>query len=827
VGDAGAPAPRKNPEAPARPAGAKPTRPQPKPRQQNTEDFWDRDDNSLGNELPQLPRRTQAPAKTKQDAKKRVEKSGPGIPGWMIYSLGGFAACLGILAVLWFGFLKPSTPKHPAGEPNGAEWAATNGDPANPADATKPATPPDAVAKTRRGRNSGATRSDKADREANSTVAAAGTAGTDHTSFVTHGSAAVGAGQSVASIAGSARPRAASQNDWNSSPTSGQTPTGSQTPSVAPGAELPLEDLIDRVSESVVLIRVYDKSDKELGFGSGFVIHPSGLVATCLHVVRHAHRVRVQFRDQHLVEVSGAKQLSPQTDLAILQLAGKQEHLVPLPVPDHLTLKPGQEVIAFGHPRGLKFTPTKGMVNNVHKTADLPPEMRLFLSIMNVSKDDEWIQTDAVISEGNSGGPLINRQGQVIGINSWISKDTHFAFAVHVRHLAALEGQLYAKAEPFPEALKKIHADGGTGELLDEKVEQVLNEYQRAHEEYTIELNRLKAGNPTRAEAESFLKKNPAVHYVPKLLQLGNANRKTKIAFQAYVMSCILLKGTDPKATNRFLQQATEALLADHIQEKYLAGVALAMTTIPQHDTKGFLRSLLQKSPHREVQAFACLALATNLQQQSNEKPDSHAAAAADKEIATLLTRITHDFGDVPLGGKPLSELAKPLLYEKEHLRIGIAAPDIVGTDGEGKDFRLKDYRGKVVLLVFWGDWSPYCVQLYPYVRIFVSKLQGRRFAMLGVNTDTPERIEAIQKEKKVTWRSWNDGPIPGPIASQWNISTIPTMYLIDHKGIIRFKGTLEPDFIEQAIDTLLAEAETGKKSTARKRTTRRSYSRP
>ena len=499
---------------------------------------------------------------------------------------------------------------------------------------------------------------------------------------------------------------------------------------------MPLEDLIERVSESVVLVKVFDKSGKELGFGSGFVIDASGLVATCLHVVRRAQRVVVQFRDGHTVEVSGARQLSPQTDLAILQLVGHSANLIALEMPEELELKPGQEVIAFGHPRGLKFTPTKGMVNNVHKTADLPSEMRLFLSLMNVSKDDEWIQTDAVISEGNSGGPLINRKGEVIGINSWISRDTRFAFAVHVRHLVELKSRLYAKVEPLSDALKKIQLAGGSTNVLDEKVEQVLNEYHRAVEEYTIELNRLKAGNPTRAEAENFLRKNPANRYAPKLLQVGKANRKSKAAFQAFAMACFLLKGTDPKTTNRFLQQATDALLEDHIEEKELGGVALFMTVIPQHETRGFLRSLLNRSPHREVRAYACLALATNLQRHATEKPESHAAAAADKEIVSLLNRITEEFPDVVLGGKPLSELAKPLLYEKEHLSIGATAPDIAGTDADGKDFRLSDFRGKVILLEFWGDWCPHCVRLYPYERILVSKLRGRRFAMLGVNTD-------------------------------------------------------------------------------------------
>ena len=758
-------------------ADAGPARSAKPPRQQNPDDFWESggDLGEVGDELPAMPRRRENTSRPKKDASRKA-KTGTAIPLWAIFAVVGFVGCLALAAVNWLFFLKPQ------GGPASADVIATiNSSPDAPGKHLSEGPAP---------ANQGGNRAPP------------------------NGAAAAGDQVAVAAR-GKERPSLRRP----STSRTGHTLGGPA------GADLPLEDLIEQASDSVVLIRIFDKSGKEFGFGSGFVIDQSGLVATCLHVVRQASRAVVLFHDGKSVEVSGARQLSPQTDLAILELADKPANLVPLPLPQRLELKPGQEVIAFGHPKGLAFTPTKGMVNAVHKTDDLPARMRVFLSVMNVSKDDDWIQTDAVISEGNSGGPLVNRRGEVIGINSWISKDTRFAFAVHVRHLAELRNQLYAKAEPLSEAVKKIPSSGGTMQELDDKVEQVLGEYQREAEEYKIELERLKAGHPSHDEVDAFVHRNPAVRYVPKLLQVATANRKSKTAFQAYAMACLLLKGTDPKVTGRFLQEATAALLQDHISEKELGGVALLMASLPQHDTKDFLRSVVKNSPHREARAFACLCLATNLQQQTNARPDSD-SKTTDKELVGLLNRLTKEFSDVLLGGKPMSEVAKPLLYEKEHLSIGAAAPDIIGTDGDGKDFRLKDYRGKVILLTFWGDWSSLCQQLYPYARILVTKNLHRRFAMLGVNTDSPERLSEVQKAKKVTWRSWSDGS-SGPIASQWNVSVIPMTYLIDHKCIIRYKGLLEPDFVEQAVESLLLDADGKKAAAARKRPVRRSPSRP
>ncbi len=587
----------------------------------------------------------------------------------------------------------------------------------------------------------------------------------------------------------------------------------------APGSDvaaLPLEDLIAKVGDSVVLITVLDRAGTPTGLGTGFVIDDRGSVATCFHVIRNAARARVQFRDGFATEVKGSLQLSPQADLAILELAKKPTHFTPLQLAANEELRLGQEVIAMGHPHGLTFTPTRGIINGVHKTSDLPRDAREFLSLRKASKDEEWVQTDAVISPGNSGGPLMNRRGEVVGVNSWVSTETRFAFAVHVKHLEELRQTLFASAKPLSSAASKGDLAEDAPSELDEKVGALYGEYQRAAEEFMAEIDKLRSGGFSRAEIDAVFRKNPANHFAGRFVALGKANRKTKTALQSCFVACYLLRGADPKLTGGVLQQASDLLLSDHLDDHELTNVLVLMPAIPQSGAKGFLRSVIQKTTQRDTRAIACLSLAKTLQHEADEKLESSGSPATDKEIVALLTRVTDEFSDVKLDGHPIADMVKPLLFAKERLAVGKKAIDIEGPDGEGNEFKLSDYRGKVVLLTFWGDWSSTCVRMYPYERILVSKYKGHKFAMLGVNTDAPERLDAVQKEKKVNWRSWSDGSRSGPITKKWGVDSYPMMYLIDHKGTIRMRGTFDPDTMDQLVDLLVAEAEGRSRGTRR-----------
>ena len=99
---------------------------------------------------------------------------------------------------------------------------------------------------------------------------------------------------------------------------------------------------------------------------------------------------------------------------------------------------------------------------------------------------------------------------------------------------------------------------------------------------------------------------------------------------------------------------------------------------------------------------------------------------------------------------------------------------------------------------------------MYPHERSLVKRLANKPFALIGVNSDSDrEKIKAVMKKEGITWRSfWNGGGTSGPISTAWNVSGWPTIYVLDAKGVIRFKD-VRGEELDKAIDSLLAEMET------------------
>jgi peroxiredoxin len=157
----------------------------------------------------------------------------------------------------------------------------------------------------------------------------------------------------------------------------------------------------------------------------------------------------------------------------------------------------------------------------------------------------------------------------------------------------------------------------------------------------------------------------------------------------------------------------------------------------------------------------------------------------------------------VGMGGPPMMGGAGGAL-----LKVGDPAPEIGGEDLDGKPMKLSDFRGKVVVLDFWGDWCPFCQPTYTYQNHLIDRMKGEPFALLGVNSDdTQAQAQLVVKNQKIRWRSWYDGGGPvmrGPIFNNYGIAAIPTTFVIDKEGIIRKRFDIPPG--EQAIDNAVDE---------------------
>jgi hypothetical protein len=102
---------------------------------------------------------------------------------------------------------------------------------------------------------------------------------------------------------------------------------------------------------------------------------------------------------------------------------------------------------------------------------------------------------------------------------------------------------------------------------------------------------------------------------------------------------------------------------------------------------------------------------------------------------------------------------------------------------------------------------------MYPHERSLVKRLQDKPFALLGINSDQKrESLKKVLEKENITWRSWFDGgSTQGPIASKWNVSGWPTIYILDQDGVIRYKNP-DQHAIDKAVDGLLAQMSKGAK---------------
>ena len=138
---------------------------------------------------------------------------------------------------------------------------------------------------------------------------------------------------------------------------------------------------------------------------------------------------------------------------------------------------------------------------------------------------------------------------------------------------------------------------------------------------------------------------------------------------------------------------------------------------------------------------------------------------------------------------------------------IGNQAPEIAGEDVGGKPIRLSDFRGKVVLVNFWGTWCPPCRAMIPHEREMVEhKYKDRPFVMLGVASDSAETLREFAKENPLPWPNIVDGN--KVVSREWGVRNFPSLMLIDHKGVIRerFEGG-GPD-VWTAVDKAVTAAE-------------------
>jgi putative serine protease PepD len=211
---------------------------------------------------------------------------------------------------------------------------------------------------------------------------------------------------------------------------------------VAIGTPLSVNSIYKRAYRGVVEIRV--RGTGSSAEGSGFVYDSSGHIVTNQHVVNDGESISVKFWNgkTYSAKLVGSDN---STDLAVIKVNAPSSQLFPLTLGSSSKAAVGDPVVAIGSPFGLEETVTAGIVSALHRSIDSQSQFAI----------PDSIQTDAAINHGNSGGPLLNAQGQVIGVNAQIRSDSGdnagVGFAIPSDTVRSIAGQLVSSG-------KAVHA---------------------------------------------------------------------------------------------------------------------------------------------------------------------------------------------------------------------------------------------------------------------------------------------------------------------------------------------------------------------------------
>jgi thiol-disulfide isomerase/thioredoxin len=281
--------------------------------------------------------------------------------------------------------------------------------------------------------------------------------------------------------------------------------------------------------------------------------------------------------------------------------------------------------------------------------------------------------------------------------------------------------------------------------------------------------------------------------------------------------------------------RAIDLLVRDDVKSEALAPLVPRLGWEIDRGTEKLLAALIKDNPHRQIQGQAVLSLGESRRQmlrarerikqdpdQRKEYEQTLGKDAVDdllarndkdltKETVKLFERVVKEYGDDRDRSRreptTLGQRAERYLFELTHLAVGQEAPELESTDLEGKAVRLSGLRGKVVVLDVWATWCGPCVEMIPRQRELVKRLEGKPFVLVSVSVDE-EKDDLVKflKKQPMPWTHWHNGPTGGVIDA-WNVTSYPTIYVLDARGVIRFKDVRDKA-LGEAVEALVKEAE-------------------
>lgn len=314
---------------------------------------------------------------------------------------------------------------------------------------------------------------------------------------------------------------------------------------------------------------------------------------------------------------------------------------------------------------------------------------------------------------------------------------------------------------------------------LASEIRTVIDEYENA-----VRANTLKIINaPTEEEKNKYRQTIPSASpCAKKLMEIIKANADKPEVVPAV---CWLVTGA---ASFPEGEEAKKLLATTY------AGSSGIAATVRQLEYQGLFGepaalAVLKQNKNRDEIAAALYTLGAIHFKNFDASADRASAEASKPKCIDYFQRLNAEYSDVVIQGFKLSDLAGKMLFEMTNLQAGSEAPEIEGKDKNGKALKLSDFRGKHVIVIFWGGWCHACHSILPLMNEAAAKFKDKPAVVLGVNTDIDIEAPKALATYKVAFPNILDNTSSGPNTTLYNLRNFPTLYLIDPKGTILLKN--------------------------------------